>query len=184
MGFGLLILGLLMWAGAHFFKRVAPDRRAGMGDAGKGVVTGLLVVSIILMVLGYRAAPFLPVWSPPSFFTHINNLLMVLAIFMLSPAPKRGLVLNKVRHPMLIGFKTWAVSHLLVNGDVASILLFGGLLAWAVASVIVINKSEPDWAPRPAGTYAKDAMFLGGSVVLLVIIGGIHGWIGPWPFGG
>jgi uncharacterized membrane protein len=184
MGFGLLILGLALWWGAHLCKRVRPEQRAAMGGKGKGVVALGVVVGIVLMVIGYRATPYIHLWAGPSFLTHINNLLVLIAIYMMSPAPKKGLLLHKLRHPMLGGFKLWAFAHLLVNGDLASVILFGGLLAWAVAEMIVINKSEPDWTPGPAGTLAKDAMFFGASVVLLAVIGYIHAWLGPWPFGG
>lgn len=178
----LLILGLALWWGAHLFKRVAPERRAAMGDGGKGAVAGAIAVSIVLMVLGFRMAEIMPVWSPPTFMVHINNLLVLIAIFMMSPAPKRGALLNGMRHPMLTGFILWAVAHLLVNGDVADIVLFGGLLVWAVVEIAVINRAEPAWTAPPKGTLAKDAMFLVASVVLLVVIGYIHSFVGPWPF--
>ncbi|GAA6191709.1 NnrU family protein [Phaeobacter sp. NW0010-22] len=182
MGFGLLILGVVLWWAAHFFKRVAPAQRAAMGNAGKGAVTAVLLVSIVLMIVGYRATDFIHIWSPPSFMVHINNLLVLIAIWMMSPAAKKGLLLNKVRHPMLAGFKAWATAHLLVNGDLASIILFGGLLGWAVVQVIVINKSEPNWTPGKPGTLAKDGMFFVASIVLMAIIGYIHGLVGPSPF--
>jgi uncharacterized membrane protein len=75
MGYILLLLGLAVWTGAHVFKRVAPDRRAAMGDAGKGLVAVLLLGSIVLMVIGYRSAGFVNVWFPPAFMVHIANLL-------------------------------------------------------------------------------------------------------------
>lgn len=181
MGWILLILGVALWWAAHFFKRIAPARRAAMGDGGKGVVAIVLVVSIVLMVLGYRGTDTVQIWFPPAFMVHINNLLVLIAIWMMSPAGKRGLLLNKLRHPMLGGFKLWAFAHLLVNGDLASIILFGGLLAWAVVSVIVINRSDRGWTPGAPGTLAKDAMFMAGSVVIFVIIAFVHGWVGPWP---
>ena len=184
MGFGLLILGVALWWAAHLFKRVMPAQRAAMGNAGRGVVALALVASIVLMVIGYRATDFIYVWAPPSFMVHINNLLVLIAIWMMSPAGQKGLLLNKVRHPMLAGFKAWALAHLLVNGDLASIVLFGGLLAWAVVEVIVINKSEPDWTPGKPGTLAKDAMFFVASIVLLAVIGYVHGLLGPSPFPG
>ena len=180
----LLILGLLLWWGGHLFKRLAPDMRASMGNAGRGVVALVLVAGIVLMVLGYRGMEFIHVWAPPSFMVHINNLLVLIAIWMMSPAPKKGALLNGMRHPMLAGFKLWAAAHLLVNGDLASIILFGGLLAWAVAEVIVINRSEPDWQPGPKGTLAKDGMFFLASIVLQAVIGYVHGLIGPSPFPG
>ncbi len=182
MGFVLLILGVALWWAAHFFKRLMPEQRAKMGDAGKGVVALALVASILLMIFGYRMTDFVYVWAPPSFMIHINNLLVLIGIFMMSPAGAKGRLLNKMRHPMLGGFKLWAFAHLLVNGDLASIVLFGGLLAWAIAEVIVINRSEPEWTPGEPGTYGKDAMFFVASIVLLGIIGYIHGLVGPWPF--
>ncbi len=182
MGWVLLILGVALWWVAHLFKRVAPQRRAGMGNAGRGIVTLAIVAGIVLMVIGFRATPVVPVWSPPPFMIHINNLMVLIALWAFSPAGQKGLILHRVRHPMLGGFKLWATAHLLVNGDLASIVLFGGLLAWAVVQVIVINRAEPDWTPGEPGTLAKDAMFLAISVVLLVVIGYVHGWLGYWPF--
>lgn len=182
MGFVILLLGIALWAGAHFFKRALPGPRAALGDPGKGVVAVLLVGAIVLMVIGYRATPFVYVWAPPPFLVHVNNLLILIALWMMSPAGTKGALLHKMRHPMLGGFKLWAFAHLLVNGDLASILLFGGLLAWAVAEVIVINRSEPDWDAGEPGTLARDGMFMAGSIVLLAVIGFIHNWLGVWPF--
>ncbi|WP_282158322.1 NnrU family protein [Shimia thalassica] len=178
----LLVLGVLLWAGAHFFKRLMPDARAKMGDAGKGAVTVALVISIVLMVVGYRSAEVIDLWIAPGWMVHVNNFLVLVAIFMMSPAPKKGKILNGMRHPMLAGFRAWAFAHILVNGDVASLILFGGLFVWALLEVVIINKSEPEWTPGPAGSYAKDGMFLVASLVLMAVIGYIHYWVGPWPY--
>ncbi|MEO0401239.1 MAG: NnrU family protein [Pseudomonadota bacterium] len=181
----ILCAGVAIWWGAHLFKRVAPARRAALGDPAKGMVAGALAVSIVLMVIGYRSTAFVPVWNPPAFMVHINNLGMLVAIYMLSPAPKRGKLVAGIRHPMLTGFSIWAFVHLLVNGDLASLILFGGLLIWAVMTTRLINGIEPDWTQTNTdGTLVKDAMFLGGSVVLLGIFGLIHNWLGVWPFPG
>jgi len=184
MGFALLILGVTLWWAAHFFKRLLPAQRAAMGDRGKGLVALAIAASIVLMVIGFRMADYVHVWSPPAWTIHLNNLLVLIAIWMMSPASKKGLILNKLRHPMLAGFRLWAIAHLLVNGDLASIVLFGGLLLWGLLEVVVINRAEPDWTPAAPGSLAKDAMFMAASVVLLVIIGYIHGWLGYWPFPG
>lgn len=180
----LLVLGVALWWGAHLFKRVAPGARADLGDPGKGLVAVALVGAIVLMVIGYRGADFVNIWFPPSFTIHINNLLMLIAIFLMSPAAKRGKLINGIRHPMLTGFALWAVGHLLVNGDLASIVLFGGLLIWSIVTPRIINAAEPDWQPAGGGSYAKDGMFLVGSVILLGVIGWIHNWLGVWPFPG
>jgi len=180
----VLLLGVALWWAAHMFKRVAPVRRAAMGDPGKGVIAAVLGVSIVLMIIGYRGTAFLPVWYPPGFLVHVNNLAMLIAIFMLSPAPKRGKILSGIRHPMLTGFGIWAAAHLAVNGDLASVIMFGGLLVWAIVTARLINAAEPNWTRPPAGSLAKDATFFVGSIVLLGIFGAIHNWLGVWPFPG
>ena len=184
MGFFILIVGVALWWAAHLFKRVAPARRAAMGNSGRGAVAGALVVSIVLMVIGYRMTGDIFVWAPPTSMMHLNNMLILIAIWMMSPAGQKGRILSRVRHPMQIGFGLWAFSHLLVNGDLASIVLFGGLLAWVPVQMAAINRAEPAWTPRTGGSLGKDGMFLVASVLLLLIIGYVHGLIGPSPFPG
>jgi len=183
MSFVLLLAGLALWAGAHFFKRIAPGPRARMGLGGKGVVALALIGSIFLMSRGYGGMAFIPVWSPPAFLTGINNLLMLGALYLFVAGPAKASLTRNMRHPMLAGMKTWAIAHLLVNGDLASIILFGGLLAWAVAEVTVINRSEPDWTGREGTSRMGDIKALAAAVIAVGVIGYIHGWIGPSPFG-
>ncbi|KAE9632689.1 NnrU family protein [Parasedimentitalea maritima] len=180
----LMVIGILLWIGAHLFKRVMPEARASLGNKGQGLVALTLLASVVLMVVGYRAAPFVNVWVPPSYLTHVNNLLVLVGIWAMSPAGTKGMLLSRVRHPMLMGFRLWALAHLLVNGDQASIVLFGGLLAWGVIEVVVINRAEPDWTRRKDGSLAKDGMFFAASIVLLTVIGYVHSLVGPSPFPG
>ena len=181
----LLILGLLLWFAAHWFKRLAPAARARLGDPGKGLVAVLIVAGLVLMILGYRAADFIPLWYPPSFMIHINNLLMLFALWVYGSSAAKGAKAwpaSKIRHPQLTAVKIWALAHLLVNGDLASVILFGGLLAWAVVTVILINRAEPNWTPpAPAGraTYIRLLVI---SLVLFGVITGIHLWLGVSPF--
>ena len=90
---------------------------------------------------------------------------------------------RKMRHPMLTGVKVWALAHLLVNGDVPSFVLFGGLLAWAVAEMIMINKAQPDWTPPAPAPKRKEIAALGGTVVVFAVIAAIHYWLGYPVFG-
>ncbi|WP_187430262.1 hypothetical protein ROLI_007940 [Roseobacter fucihabitans] len=183
----LLIVGLILWVGTHYFKRLAPAQRAGMGNTGRIVTTIGIVAGLILMIIGYRAADFITVWNPPGFLTHVNNTLMLVALWVYGSSAAKGAKAwpaYKTRHPQLLGFKLWAFAHLLVNGDLASIILFGGLLAWAVGSVILINRAEPDWTPpAPAGkvTYIRLVVI---TLVLYVLIAAVHVWLGVLPFGG
>ena len=181
----LLILGLILWIAAHYFKRLMPAQRAAMGDKGKGLVALAIVASLALMIIGYRTADFIPVWTPPAFFTGINNLAMILALWVYGSSAAKGAKAwpaYKTRHPQLLAVKIWAAAHLLVNGDLASIILFGGMLAWAVGSVIMINREQPDWAaPAPAGkkTYMRLIVI---SLVMYIAIAALHAWLGVNPF--
>ena len=179
----LLILGLLLWWGAHLFKRLAPDMRAALGSKGRPLVALVLLLSVVLMVIGYRSAEYYDIAAVPPVLRHINNLLVLIAIFLMSPAPKKGKLLAGMRHPMLTGFFLWAVAHILVNGDVPSLVLFGGLAVWAIVEMIVINRAVPNWTPPKPGPIKKDVIFLVASIVLLVVIGYVHKWLGYNPFG-
>lgn len=179
----LLILGVALWWAAHLFKRVAPGVREPMGDKGKGLVAAALGVSILLMIFGYRMADGAFFWGRHPATVGINNLAIVVGIYMMSPAPKKGRLLAGMRHPMLTGFFLWAAAHVLVNGDVPSFVLFGGLALWALVEMAVINRAEPEWTPRTPGPIAKDGIFLAASLVLTGVIGYIHGLFGYPAFG-
>ena len=86
----LLIAGVGLWVAAHFFKRVLPGVRASMGNAGKGLVAVLTVASIIMMVIGYRTADTTVVYTPMAGMGHLNNLLMVVSLFMFGAGTSRG----------------------------------------------------------------------------------------------
>ena len=184
----LLILGLLLWSFVHFFKRLAPAGRAAMqdkmGDASKGVIAILLVLSIVLMVIGYRSAPVDFLWGRSAAPTGINNLLMLAAVALFGLGSSKSRLRKKMRHPMLTGVVVWAASHLLVNGDTASIVLFGGLAIWALAEMVIINRAEPDYTPYDGGSTAGDIRLGVITIVIYGIISGIHTWLGYFPFGG
>ena len=177
----LLIIGIILWSLAHWFKRFAPDARNGLGNAGKGIVTIGIVAGLICMIFGYRAADFINVWQPPAFLTHVNNLLMLIAFFVFGTSATTGRLRGWTRHPMLLSVKTWALAHLLVNGDLASILLFGSMLAWAVVSVVLINKAEPNWTRPEPGTAKKDVLLVVITLVMFTATVGIHTWLGVSP---
>lgn len=183
MGYIVLILGVALWAGAHLFKRLAPERRAAMGESGKGLVALALLASIVLMVLGYRWADPVYVWYPPAFLRHLNNLLMLLAVYLFAASILKPRLTRLVRHPQLTAVKTWALAHLLVNGTLAGIILFGGLLAWAVLAVILINRAQRGWERPAPATVATEVMTVGAALVGTVVIGMIHNWLGVWPYG-
>ncbi len=179
----LLILGVLLWAYSHLMKRVTPGFRARLGEPGKGVAAALALLAIYLMYAGHHQASLNPivVWTPPAFMRHINNLLMLIAVILLFMQANRGSLRTLLRHPMLTSVKVWALAHLLVNGDLASIILFGGLMAWAVFDVIKINRMEPPWVRPAKGPVVNDVIYVVICVVALAAIGWVHGWILGYP---
>ncbi len=181
-----MILGLVLWSGAHLVKPMAPGRRRALAERyGEGPVKGamavVIVLSVVLMVVGYQRAAFVNVWYPPLWTVHLNNLLMLLAVVLFAGAAPKSPVRRFTRHPMLNGVKTWAVAHLIVNGDLASIVLFGGLLAWAVVAMIAINRRDGKPPQEYEWSAARWARTLAISVVVFAVIVVIHGWLGPWP---
>lgn len=178
-----LFLGLILWTAAHLFKRLAPGPRAAMGDAGKGMVALGILGGVVLMVIGYRMADGPVFWGRHPAMAGINNLLMLLSVYMFAASGMKTGLARNMRHPMLISVKIWALAHLLVNGDLASVILFGGLMAWAVTEVIVINKAEPDWT-RPAPVpVTKEIIAIVAALVVYGAIAGVHYWLGYPVFG-
>ena len=183
-----LYLGIALWWAAHLFKRVDPIRRGAMeerlGKAARGLMVTLILISVALMVIGYRAVDAGTIYTPPDWGRHVNNLLMVVAVVLFGLGSSRSRARSWLRHPMLTGFILWAVAHLLINGDSASVAVFGLLGVWAIVEILVINRSEPDWEPFQDGTLAGDIRLLAISAVVFTVIALIHIWIGPNPFGG
>jgi uncharacterized membrane protein len=179
----LVILGLVLWAAAHLFKRLAPARREALGNPGKGLVALGVLAGLVLMVIGYRGAEGYDLWAAPAWLRHVNNLLMLLAAYLFVASDLKTAVTRVIRHPQLTAVKTWAVAHLLVNSDPVSLVLFGGLLAWAVVEVILINRATPRPAanaPAPAG---KEIAATVGAGAAFAVIGFVHNWLGYWPYG-
>jgi len=171
-----LLTGVLLWIAAHFFKRMFPEQRAALGRMGRPLVAIAILASIALMVIGYREFDNTHLYALPLWAWYINNMLMFVAIFLMDVGRASGVIRTKVRHPMLSGVVVWSAAHLLVNGDLPSVLLFGGLGAWALLEMVVIGRAEGPWQPPPRGSYASD-----GKVVLLAagiyaVIAGIHYW--------
>ena len=179
----LLILGLILWAAVHFWKRIAPDHRASFGDKGKGIVAIGSVAAIVLMVIGYCAAEGTVYWARTSAMTGINNILMVLAFYVFATSAAKTKLTKYIRHPQLMAVKIWAVAHLLVNGDTPSIVLFGGMFIWALAEVVVLNRANGPRGPYHAVPIKKEYTAIIVTVVVVTVVSAIHAALGYNPFG-
>jgi uncharacterized membrane protein len=166
-----LIIGLLIFLGVHSTRLFAPRWRATQIER-RGEMTWKMVYSLIaiagllLIIMGYGQARMDPVmlWNPPVWGRHLS-MVLTLPVFILVVAayvPGNGLR-ARLGHPMLVGVKVWALAHLLANGTLADVLLFGGFLAWAVACFAVFRRRD-----RAAGV-SRAAGTTRGNVITVVV---------------
>lgn len=185
----MIVLGLLVWTGAHLFKSAAAGQRADIGvklgtNLSKGLFALAILAGLLMMILGYRAAPYVALWTPPGWTVHLNNLLMLVAVGVYGFGMSKGRARALLRHPQLTAVVIWAVAHLLVNGELAALLLFGGLAVWAVANMVTINARDGAWVRPEPGPAKRDLVLVAITLVLFGVITAIHAWLGVWPFPG
>jgi uncharacterized membrane protein len=188
----LLILGLVLFIGMHSVGILAPawrDRTAArLGEVPwQGIYSLVSLVGFVLIVWGYGLARQDPValYAPPVWTRHLALLLMVPVFPLLLAAYLPGRIRATVKHPMLAAVKLWALAHLLANGNLADLILFGTFLAWAVADRISIKGRNPPQVPSAPACKANDWIALGAGLVLYAaFLGGLHAWLmGVSPLG-
>lgn len=167
----VLLLGLVLFLGTHSFTMARQRRAALIARFGEGPYklgyTLLSLVGISLVSIGYgryRANDWIDVWNPPVWTRHLALLLVLVAFILFVAAYLPGHIKARAKHPMLAGVKVWALAHLLANGDLGSILLFGGFLAWAVAARISVKRRDEALAHGPEAAPAgwrNDALAVG-----------------------
>jgi uncharacterized membrane protein len=159
-----MIAGLVLFLGAHTLTTQRGLRAQLIGSLGEGgYKAGYAVVSLAglaLIVWGfshYRSSGFIEIWSPPKALKHLNTALMLPAVILVVAAYLRGRIYAAVKHPMLAGVKLWAFGHLLANGDLGGIILFGSFLGWAVFDRISLKRrADPGAPPIPTGGLGND----------------------------
>lgn len=170
----LLVLGLVLFLGIHILTTLREPRAALIGRLGEGPYKGLYslvaAIGLLLIVWGfgrYRSDGYVQIWNPPfAIFHPIALVLLWFALVALAAtyAPP-GRIKSILRHPMLVAVKAWALAHLLVNGDLGSLLLFGSLLVWAVYDRIAVK--------RRGDQGAAGAESFGRNDVIVIVIGTI-----------
>ena len=173
MGLLVMILGLVLFLGVHTLttqRELRGQIIASAGEGGYKVAYALAsAAGLALIVWGfaqYRATGWIDVWYPPTAFKHIAVALMLPAVILVVASYMRGRIYATLKHPMLAGVKLWAASHLLANGDLGSIVLFGSFLGWAVFDRISL-KHRPDAGapPIPVGGPGNDLIAVAVGVV-------------------
>ena len=143
----LLIIGIVIFLGLHLLPTVSGLRGKlieGLGENGYRALFSLLsIAAFVLLVYGFAYAPLVQVWSPPDWTRWVAIVLMLPAFIFLVAAYLPGRIRAKLKHPFLVAIKTWALAHLIANGDLASIVLFGSFLAYAVYDRITLKERKP-----------------------------------------
>lgn len=190
----LLLLGLALFLGAHSLRIVADGWRATrIGKIGpkpwKGVVSVVSIIGFVLIIWGYGIARQTPVvlYTPPVWARHVAALLVLPAFILLVAAYVPGTRIKRaIGHPMVAGVKLWAFAHLLANGTLADVILFGAFLAWSVASFLAARRRDrAAGVVYPAGPIVRDVTaVVVGALAWVVFAFWLHGWlIGVRPFG-
>lgn len=201
---GIFILGLVLFLGVHTVRIVAPGWRQAqvlrLGEGPwKGLYAGLAALGLGLLIYGYAVSRQAPVvlYTPPTALRHLALLLMVPVFPLLLATYLPGRIAALTRHPMLLATKFWATAHLLANGTLVDVLLFGGFLAWAVADRISVKRRAPaapaghgdaTAASRPQGGPLNDVIALAAGLALYgVFLFAAHRWlfgVSPLPSSG
>ncbi len=178
MGLAILILGLVVFLAAHGFVSMRGARAKVIAHLGLNGYRGLFgivaLIGLAIIVWGYgdyRAHGLIQVWSPPAFMRHITVGLMLFAVIFFTAAFIPSHIKTKLKHPMLAGIKTWALAHLLSNGDLGSILLFGSFLAWGVfARIAAKRRGDLGATTAPAG-WTNDVIVIVIGIVIYIALG-------------
>ena len=188
----VLIVGLVLFLGMHSASIVAPAWRdalvARRGERRwKGLYTLVSLVGFGLLIYGYGVARQSPVvlYTPPLFLRHVALLLLLPVFPLLLATYLPGRIKTAARHPMLLAVKLWAVAHLLANGTLADVLLFGGFLAWAVADRVSLKRRTVRAVPGAPASALNDAIVIVGGLALYVAFALVlHRWLfGVAPLG-
>jgi uncharacterized membrane protein len=183
MGLAVMILGLVLFLGIHTLpaqRELRARAISAMGEGSYKLVYALIsVLGIALIAWGfahYRATGWIDIWNPPRALKHITLALMLPAVILVVAAFLRGHIYTSLKHPMLAGVKLWAAAHLLANGDLGSIILFGSFLGWAVFDRISLKRrSDAGGPPIPVGGWGNDVIAVAvGIVVYLALAFAFH----------
>jgi uncharacterized membrane protein len=179
MGLLVLILGLVLFIGAHVFVTMRDERAAVIKQMGempyKAVFSLVALLGLVLIGWGfghYRATGWVDVWYPPNWTRHVTVLLTWPAVICVTAAYVPGDLKRTLKHPMLVGVKLWAVAHLVSNGDLGSIILFGSILGWGVYDRITLKRrSDPGAPPIPVGGRRNDIIAIVVGTILYLALG-------------
>jgi uncharacterized membrane protein len=183
VGLIVMVAGLVVFLGTHLVTTQRDFRAALIARYGASVYkvaySVLSAIGLLLIVYGfsrYRATGWINVWYPPTGMRHLALGLMLPASIIFVSAYLRGYIWRTLKHPMLVAIKLWALVHLLSNGDLGSIILFGAILAWAVFDRISLkHRDDAGGPPIPFGGVRNDVLaVVVGTIVYVALVFAFH----------
>lgn len=181
-----LIVGLIAFLGTHLVPS-APGVRQGLvarlGENGYRIGFSVLsVATLVLLVWGFARSPVVEVWPPPAWTRYATAVLMAVAMVVLMAAFFPGHIKRRLKHPMLVAIKVWAVAHLLANGDLASILLFGGFLVYAGIDRVLVGVREERVPVQATASAHNDIIAVAvGLAIYALFVWRVHLWLTGLP---
>lgn len=178
----LLVIGVLLFAGVHLIRGLAPGLRQQLwdklGEGGyKGLFSLLILSSIVLMVFGWRSATPQFIYAAPLSFGAVTLLLIATGFLLFVVSGRQSRLRRIIRHPQLTGVTLWAGTHLLLNGDSRSVVLFGGLAVWSILEMLVISRREGAWVKEEAPGWGTEMASAAMAVVAIGVVIYVHRWI-------
>lgn len=182
----LLTIGVLLWAVAHLFPAMGVQPRERMATrlgSGpyRGVFSLVIIISLVLIVAGWRASVPDFVYIPPAWGREAAKLLVLVGFILFVAARAPTNIKRVLRHPQLTGVLVWAVGHLMANGESRSLILFGGLAAWSIVEMIAINRRDGAWQKPERKPVRSDVITVVIGVVLYAVFVFLHRWIAGVP---
>ena len=177
-----LAIGVLLWSGLHLMKVIAiPLRQRLIDKIGEGPWKGMfslaIVASIVLMVLGWRASPVIELYSPLEKSGIITMMIMFVSLQLFARSSFRSNTKRFIRNSQMTGTILWSIAHLIMNGDAASLILFGGLGIWALLEIILLNRRDGRWEKPAAIPASRELMPTLVGAVMFAVLFAVHGYI-------
>jgi uncharacterized membrane protein len=180
----ILIVGLIVFLASHAFTMARSNRAQLIVRLGEGPYKGLYslasAVGLILIIWGfgsYRADGFIPIWNPPRWTRDVAFVLMIPAMILLAATYLPGEIKRRAQHPMLAALKIWALAHLLANGDLGSMLIFGAFLAYGVVDRIAVKRRGGTAAIAPGWSRNDTIAVIVGVVAFAAIVLYLHEFV-------
>jgi uncharacterized membrane protein len=174
-----LVSGIVLWAVMHFIPAGLPDfRKWIMSQVGettyRGVFALLVVIALVMIIAGWRSTVPVVIYAPPAWGPNATFLLMFVAIVLFGAAHAKTNIKRVIRHPQLNGLLLWSLGHIVSNGDIRSLLLFGGLGLWASIEIALLDHRDGEWIKPERASLRSEAIGATVGVVVFLVLIALH----------